>query len=442
MDIQQVVSRRQALLAQMVENSAAIFFAAPERTRSCDSDYPFRQNSDFWYFTTFNEPEAALILIKRDQKTQTILFNRVNDKLAEIWHGRRLGQQPALETLAVDEAFSYDTLEQTLPTLLTGLSALYHAEGEYTYADLAVSRTLAALRNGFRQGLQPINTQYDWRPLVHEMRLFKSEAEIALMRTAAEISARGHCRAMQCARPGLFEYHLEAEIHHEFNRSGARFPAYGTIVGRGDNSCILHYTENESELREGDLVLIDAGAEYQGYAGDITRTFPVSGTFSPEQRALYDIVLRAELAAIEHLIPGNSIKSANDIVINIMVEGLVKLGILHGDIATLITEKAYQPFYMHGLSHWLGLDVHDVGDYQSPARDRILQAGMVITVEPGLYIAPDANVPAQYRGIGIRIEDDLLITAQGNDVLTAGVPKQIDDIEALMASAEHRQQGA
>nr|WP_278992358.1 Xaa-Pro aminopeptidase [Plesiomonas shigelloides] len=437
MDIQEWINRRQALLAQMAPNSAALFFAAPERTRSRDSDYLFRQNSDFWYFCPLNEPEAALLLIKDAHGTRSVLFNREKDPLAEVWHGRRLGQSAAPAVLAVDQAFAYPALAQELPALLSGLDVLYHAEGEYDYADQAVAQVLTTLRNGFRQGLRAINTQMDWRPLVHEMRLFKSPAEIALMRTAAEISAKAHCRAMEKARAGLFEYHLEGEIQHEFSRHGARFAAYNSIVGSGDNACILHYTENESELRDGDLVLIDAGAEYQGYAGDISRTFPVSGKFSAAQRALYDIVLRAELAAIEVLVPGHSIKQANDLVLRIMVEGLVALGILHGETEQLIAEKAYLPFYMHGLGHWLGLDVHDVGDYSTPARERILQPGMVLTVEPGLYIAPDADVPEAYRGIGIRIEDNLLMVEGGNQVLTAGAPKDPDAIEALMAAARH-----
>jgi Xaa-Pro aminopeptidase len=279
------------------------------------------------------------------------------------------------------------------------------------------------------------DTLIDWRPIVHEMRLFKSPEEIAVMRRAGEITAKAHTRAMEKCRAGLFEYHLEGEIHHEFNRHGARYPSYNTIVGSGENGCILHYTENESELRDGDLVLIDAGCEFKGYAGDITRTFPVSGKFSKEQREIYDIVLAAEYKALEILGPGSSIQAATEAAARVMIAGLVKLGILSGDVDTLYSEKAHRPFFMHGLSHWLGMDVHDVGHYGSADRTRTLEPGMVLTVEPGLYIAPDADVPEAYRGIGIRIEDDILITASGIEIFTGDVVKEADDIEALMAAA-------
>lgn len=267
------------------------------------------------------------------------------------------------------------------------------------------------------------------------MRLFKSEEEIAVLRRAGEISALAHTRAMEKCRPGMFEYQLEGEILHEFTRYGARYPAYNTIVGGGENGCILHYTENECELRDGELVLIDAGCEYQGYAGDITRTFPVNGKFTPAQREIYDIVLASINKALELFRPGTSIREVTEQVVRIMITGLVDLGILKGDIEQLIAEQAHKPFFMHGLSHWLGLDVHDVGDYINSDRGRILEPGMVLTIEPGLYIAPDADVPPQYRGIGIRIEDDIVITAEGNENLTASVVKDPDEIEALMAAA-------
>ncbi|MCI4208771.1 Xaa-Pro aminopeptidase, partial [Dickeya dianthicola] len=274
-----------------------------------------------------------------------------------------------------------------------------------------------------------------WRPWVHNMRLFKSPAEIDTLRRAGEISALAHTRAMEKCRPGMFEYQLEGEIHHEFNRHGARYPSYNTIVGSGENACILHYTENESQMRDGDLVLIDAGCEYQGYAGDITRTFPVNGKFTPAQRAIYDIVLESEVRAIEMFAPGRSIREVNEEVVRIMLRGLIKLGILQGDVDALFAEQAHRRFFMHGLSHWLGMDVHDVGDYGTADRGRALEPGMVLTVEPGLYIAPDADVPPEYRGIGIRIEDDIVITENGNDVLTGDVVKDPDQIEALMARA-------
>ncbi|MGE1562884.1 Xaa-Pro aminopeptidase [Pantoea septica] len=428
--------RRQALLAKMTPGSAALIFAAPEVTRSNDSEYPFRQNSDFLYFTGFNEPQALLVLIKSDEThNHSVLFNRVRDLTAEIWFGRRLGQDAAPEKLGVDRALPWDDIDQQLHLLLNGLDVVYHAQGEYAQADALVFAALEKLRRGFRQNFSAPATLTDWRPWVHEMRLFKDEEEIAILRRAGQISALAHTRAMEACRPGLFEYHLEGEIHYLFNRHGARFPSYNTIVGSGENGCILHYTENESELRDGDLVLIDAGCEFHGYAGDITRTFPVNGTFSAPQRAIYDIVLASLYKALALFGPGVSIRDVNEEVVRIMVSGLVELGILQGEVETLIAEEAHRQFFMHGLSHWLGLDVHDVGHYGTPSRDRILEPGMVLTVEPGLYIAPDADVPAEYRGIGIRIEDDILITETGNENLTDSVVKDADAIEALMAAA-------
>lgn len=428
--------RRQALLAQMAPASAALIFSAPEATRSADSEYPYRQNSDFWYFTGFNEPEAVLVLIKSDDThNHSVLFNRLRDKTAEIWFGRRLGQEAAPEKLGVDRALAFSEIDEQLYQLLNGLDVVYHAQGEYSYADAILFTALDKLRKGSRQNLSAPASLTDWRPLVHEMRLFKSPEEIDVLRRAGEISALAHTRAMQVCRPGMFEYQLEGEILHEFNRHGARFASYNTIVGGGENGCILHYTENESELRDGELVLIDAGCEYQGYAGDITRTFPINGKFTPAQREIYDIVLASLDAALTLFRPGTSIQEVTGEVVRIMVTGLVKLDILKGDVDQLITDNAHRAFFMHGLSHWLGLDVHDVGVY-GPDRSRTLEPGMVLTVEPGLYIAPDAEVPPQYRGIGIRIEDDILITENGNENLTASVVKKADEIEALMAAAK------
>lgn len=434
---QEFFHRRQRLLNNMAPASAALIFAAPQAVRNADNLYPYRQNSDFWYFTGFAEPQALLLLIKNAQgKCHTLLFNQPNDKTAEIWNGRRLGQQGALVTLQVDEALPFDETENQLYLKLNGLQTLYHSQGVYHFADEMVFRALDKLRHGVRQHLRAPATLTDWRPLVHEMRLIKSTAEIALMRQAGEISASAHIRAMQQCRAGLFEYHLEAEILHEFQRQGARWPAYATIVGSGENGCILHYTDNQSLLREGDLVLIDAGCEYQYYAGDITRTFPVSGKFTPAQRDVYEIVLEAMETALKLFVPGSSIQAVTQQVIRVMVHGLVKLGILQGEVNHLIAENHYRAFFMHGLSHWLGLDVHDAGDY-GVDRSRVLEPGMVLTVEPGLYIAPDAIVPAAYRGIGIRIEDNIVITEQGNENLTASVVKHPDQIEALMAAARN-----
>lgn len=432
---EEYLRRRQALLAKMKPGSAALIFAAPEATRSNDSEYPYRQSSDFWYFTGFNEPEAVLVLIKSDDThNHSVLFNRVRDLSAETWFGRRLGQDAAPAKLGVERALAFSEINEQLYQLLNGLDEVYHAQGEYAWADEIVFNALDKLRKGSRQNLIAPASITDWRPLVHEMRLFKSAEELEIMRRAGEISALAHTRAMEKCRPGMFEYQLEGEILHEFSCHGARFPSYNTIVGGGENGCILHYTENECELRDGELVLIDAGCEYQGYAGDITRTFPVNGKFTPAQRAIYDIVLNSLETALKLFRPGTSIQAVTQDVVRIMVTGLVELEILKGEVDELIEHNAHRAFFMHGLSHWLGLDVHDVGGY-GVERSRPLEPGMVLTVEPGLYIAPDADVPAEYRGIGIRIEDDIAITESGNENLTASVVKRADDIEALMAAA-------
>ncbi|PHM49751.1 Xaa-Pro aminopeptidase [Xenorhabdus miraniensis] len=433
---QEYLSRRQALLSKMAPASAAIIFSAPPATRNSDSEYPYRQHSDFLYLTGFNEPEAVLILIKSDEThNHSVLFNRVRDLNAEIWSGRRLGQEAALEKLGVDRALPYDDLNEQLYLLLNGLEVVYHAQGEFEYADNIVFSALDKLRKNNRRNLSAPSAMVDWRPWLHEMRLFKSEAELEIMRKAGKISAQAHTRAMQVCRPDMFEYQLEAEIHHEFTYQGARYPAYNTIIGAGENACILHYSENERRMKDGDLVLIDAGCEYEGYAGDITRTFPVNGKFTRPQREIYDIVLEAINVSLELYKPGANIRGVTEQVVRIMVNGLVKLGIMHGEVEQLIETNAYRQFFMHGLSHWLGLDVHDVGNY-GVERDRILEPGMVLTVEPGLYIAPDADVPLEYRGIGIRIEDDIVITETGNENLTEHVVKDPDEIEALMAQAK------
>lgn len=433
---QEYTRRRQGLLAKMAPGSAALIFAAPEARRSAYSEYPYRQNSDFWYFTGFNEPQALLILVKSDQSQhQSVLFNRVRDKTAEIWTGRRLGQEVAPERLGVSRALPWDDIGSQLHLLLNGLDVVYHAQSAYDFADKLLFSALDKLRHGTRQQLQAPATLVDWRPWVHDMRLIKSEEELAVMRRACVITALAHTRAMQQCQPGMYEYQLEGEIQHEFNRHGARFPSYNTIVGSGENGCILHYTENASKMKSGDLVLIDAGCEYQGYAGDITRTFPVNGRFSPEQRAIYDLVLAMLNRALELYGPGRRIQEVGKEVVRIMVTGLVQLGVMKGEGEALIAEQAHRQFFMHGLSHWLGLDVHDVENYGSSERSWALEPGMVLTIEPGIYIDSDADVPTAYRGIGIRIEDNIVITATGNENLTALVVKEARAIEALMAAA-------
>ena len=412
--------RRTRVFAQMQPNSALLLFSEIEKRRNNDCTYPFRQDSYFWYVTGFNEPNAALLLLKTEQAEKAIIFLRPRDPLLETWNGRRLGVERAPQQLNVNEAYSIEEFSTVLPKILKKLTALYYVPEIHTWGDKLVTESAVSF-----------NEILDWRPMLSEMRLIKSPNEIRLMQQAGQITALGHIKAMQTTRPNRFEYEIESDILHEFNRHCARFPSYNSIVAGGNNACILHYTENDRPLNDGDLVLIDAGCEFAMYAGDITRTFPVNGKFSQPQREIYDLVLKAQKRAIELLVPGNSIKQANDEVIRIKTQGLVDLGILQGDVDTLIEQQAYRQFYMHGLGHWLGLDVHDVGSYGQD-KQRILEIGMVITVEPGIYIAEDADVPEQYKGIGVRIEDNLLMTEYGNKILTAAAPKEIADIENLM----------
>ncbi|HHF3788014.1 TPA: Xaa-Pro aminopeptidase [Haemophilus influenzae] len=412
--------RRTRVFAQMQPNSALLLFSEIEKRRNNDCTYPFRQDSYFWYLTGFNEPNAALLLLKTEITEKAIIFLRPRDPLLETWNGRRLGVERAPQQLNVNEAYSIEEFATVLPKILKNLTALYHVPEIHSWGDTLVSESAV----NFSEIL-------DWRPMLSEMRLIKSPNEIRLIQQAGQITALGHIKAMQTTRPNRFEYEIESDILHEFNRHCARFPSYNSIVAGGHNACILHYTENDRPLNDGDLVLIDAGCEFAMYAGDITRTFPVNGKFSQPQREIYELVLKAQKRAIELLVPGNSIKQANDEVIRIKTQGLVDLGILKGDVDTLIEQQAYRQFYMHGLGHWLGLDVHDVGSYGQD-KQRILEIGMVITVEPGIYISEDADVPEQYKGIGVRIEDNLLMTEYGNKILTAAVPKEIADIENLM----------
>ncbi|WP_105887820.1 Xaa-Pro aminopeptidase [Haemophilus influenzae] len=412
--------RRTRVFTQMQPNSALLLFSEIEKRRNNDCTYPFRQDSYFWYLTGFNEPNAALLLLKTEQTEKAIIFLRPRDPLLETWNGRRLGVELAPQQLNVNEAYSIEEFATVLPKILKNLTALYYVPEIHTWGDKLVTESAVSF-----------NEILDWRPMLSEMRLIKSPNEIRLMQQAGQITALGHIKAMQTTRPNRFEYEIESDILHEFNRHCARFPSYNSIVAGGNNACILHYIENDRPLNDGDLVLIDAGCEFAMYAGDITRTFPVNGKFSQPQREIYELVLKAQKRAIELLIPGNSIKQANDEVIRIKTQGLVDLGILKGDVDTLIEQQAYRQFYMHGLGHWLGLDVHDVGSYGQD-KQRILEIGMVITVEPGIYISEDADVPEQYKGIGVRIEDNLLMTEYGNKILTAAAPKEIADIENLM----------
>ena len=428
--------RRKNLMGMMDKHTIAIIPGAREVTRSRDTEYPFRQNSDLFYLTGFEEPDAVLVLVPSRRQGQVVLFCRERDPDMELWNGYRLGPEGAVAYLGVDDAFPIDDLDEILPGLIEGTQRIYYSMGHDDVFDQRVMGWVNQIRKLVRTGAAPPADFTDLAFLLHEQRLIKSAAEVRVMRKAGEISAAAHVRAMQECQPGRYEYHLEAAIQHTFAEHGARFPAYNSIVGSGENACVLHYTENASKMRAGDLVLIDAGCEYQGYAADITRTFPVSGQFSAEQRAIYDVVLEAQRAAIAKVRPGNTWNQPHDATVRVITRGLVKLGLLRGKERELIKAEAYRDFYMHRAGHWLGLDVHDVGEYRVDGRWRQLEPGMVLTIEPGIYIAADnTKVPKRWRGIGVRIEDDVVVTEQGCDVLTGDVPKRADEIEALMLQA-------
>lgn len=423
--------RREHYMSAMAENAIAIIPANVEVTRSRDTEYAFRQSSDFHYFTGFPEPDAFLVMLADEKKS--ILFVRDKDELAEIWTGRRYGAQQAQVTFGVDEAYPLSEFDERALQLLNKRSSLYYARGVNAAIDQRIFGLIDQLAAQPKRGFVAPATVTDSRLLGNEMRLIKDNDEIAIMREAGRISAEAHCLAMKASAEGVTEYQLEAEILYHFAKNGARQPAYASIVGAGDNACILHYTENADVLQNDELVLIDAGCELQGYAADITRTFPANGKFTEPQKALYQIVLDAQEAAIAECVPGNTFEDAKQACLNTLVSGLVALDILQGDVGTLIKEEAFKPFFMHGLGHWLGLDVHDVGEYKRNGDDRPFVPGMVFTIEPGLYFSPTADVEPKYRGIGIRIEDNILITDAGHENLTAGVPKTIEAIEALMA---------
>ena len=427
--------RRKELMAMIGKDAIAIVPAAPERTRSRDTLYPYRQDSDFHYLCGFPEPEAVLVLIPSRAQGQFIVFCRERDRERETWDGYRAGPEGACEQYGADDAFPITDMDDILPGLLEGKGKVYSAIGKDKDFDQRLMEWVNSIRAKARTGAVPPGEFVDLDHLLHENRLFKKPAELKLMRKAAKISAEAHCRAMRAAKPGLNEYQLQAEIEHTFAMEGASFPAYTSIVGGGDNACILHYVENNQPLNDGDLVLIDAGCEYQHYAADITRTFPVNGRFSPEQKAIYELVLKAQLAGIEAARAGNHWDAPHQATVEVITAGLVKLGLLKGSVKKLIAAGAYSEFYMHRAGHWLGIDVHDVGDYKVDGEWRLLEPGMVMTIEPGIYIAPDhKKVAKKWRGIGVRIEDDVAITRKGTEVLTAAVPKTVAEIEALMAT--------
>jgi Xaa-Pro aminopeptidase len=427
--------RRKQLMRIIGDDAICIVPAAPERVRNNDNHYPYRQDSDFHYLTGFPEPDAVLALIPGREHGETILFCRERDPEREAWDGARAGQEGAVRDYAMDDAFPIGDIDDILPGMIEGRSRVYYHFGRDAEFDVKligwVNRVRAQVRSGARAPHEFVALGH----ILHDLRLYKTRDELRVMRKAAKIATAAHVRAMRATRPGLNEHEIEAELLHEFRRHGA-VASYEPIVGGGGNGCVLHYRANNAVLKDGDLLLIDAGAEYQCYASDITRTFPVNGKFSPEQRALYDIVLAAQRAAIEQIRPGKTFGAYHDAAVRTITAGLIKLGLLKGSVDKNIRERSYQRFYMHKTGHWLGLDVHDVGDYRVGGEFRELEPGMVVTVEPGIYIAPDAKgVAAKWRGIGIRIEDDVVVTRGEPEVITAAVPNDADAIEALMAAA-------
>ncbi len=431
--------RRRQLMKQLPTGSVAVIPGAGEMPRNNDVDYPFRQQSDFLYLTGFSEPDALLVLAPERDEGEAVLFCRPRDKAMEIWNGYRLGPEGVVSQLGLDQAFSIDDIDDTLPGLIDGRSQLYLPLAENPEFDARVSHWMALARQ--RQPRSPAAPAAwcDVRPLIHEARLFKAPEEVAIMRKAADISARAHIAAWHAAADATHEYQLEATIRHACAWDGAVEFAYPAIVGSGANACILHYTENNAPLGQGDLVLIDAGCELSGYASDITRTFPVSGRFSPDQRALYDLVLKAQRAALSEVRPGVSVRRPHEVVVEVLTVGLVELGLLEGEVPELIRQESYRRFFMHGTSHWLGLDVHDCGRYKTDGEWRLLEPGMCLTIEPGLYIAPDdEEADPRWRGIGIRVEDDVVVTEDGHENLSAGVPTDPDEIERLMQTGRGR----
>ena len=426
--------RRQALMDRMEPDSIAILPAAPVHVRNRDVEYAFRQDSDFQYLTGFPEPEAVMALIPGREHGQYILFCRERDPAWEQWDGLRAGQEGALRDYGADDAFPISDIDEILPGLIEGRERVYYSIGANAEFDQRLMDWINVIRSKSRQGAQPPGEFFALGHLLHEMRLFKSAAEMKVIRYAAQVSAGAHMQAMRASKPGLHEYDLEAELEYCFRKGGARLVAYGSIVASGNNACILHYQNNDAELKDGDLVMIDAGCEIDCYASDISRTFPVNGRFTPEQRAIYEIVLEANLEAIKLVGPGHTWNEPHDKTVEVITAGLLRLGILKGELNQLIEEGAYRPFYMHRAGHWLGLDTHDVGDYKIAGQWRLLEPGMLLTIEPGIYISKDmTDVDEKWRGIGIRIEDNLVVTRNGHQITTSGVPKTIEEIEALMA---------
>lgn len=433
MNKSEFAKRRKQLMRMVGEDGIAILPAAPARTRSRDVEHRYRQDSDFYYLTGFAEPHSVAVLAPGRAAGEFVMFCRERDKQKEQWDGSMAGPDGVIELVGADDAFPIDDIDDILPGIIESRSRVYYTMGAYADFDTNIGEWVNTLRSRESSGMHSPHEFVALDHLLHDMRLYKSRAEISTMRKAAKIAVAAHTRAMSCVEPGMFEFEVEAEYLHEFRRHNAS-TSYSPIVGAGANACTLHYISNSAKLADGDLLLVDAGCEYDYYASDITRTYPVNGRFSPAQRAVYEIVLAAQLAAIEKTVVGNHWDEPHDAAVKVITNGLKKLGLLSGSTPRLIRDGAYRQFFMHKTGHWLGMDVHDVGDYRVGDEWRLLEAGMVTTVEPGIYIGPNCKVPKQWRNIGIRIEDDVVISAQGPDVLSQDLAKDPDEIEKLMAA--------
>jgi Xaa-Pro aminopeptidase len=423
---------RKQLMRMMGEGSIAILPSAPVLLRNRDVEHGFRQDSDFYYLSGFPEPESVIVLVPGRKQGQYILFCRDRDKKKETWDGRRYGPEGAVEHFGADEAYPIAELEDILPELMEHCESVYYTIGLNPEFDKHVMNCVNNLRSKARGGTHVPYEFVSLDYLLHDMRLFKHREELRLMRKSAKIAAHAHINAMKACKPGMYEYQLEAELLYHFQHNGAGW-AYPSIVGGGANSCILHYTENNQLLNEGEMVLIDAGAEYQGYASDITRTFPVNGRFNVAQREIYELVLEAQEAAFKKVMPGNHWNDPHEAAVRVLTRGMVELGMLKGNVRSLIKEQAYTRFYMHRTGHWLGMDVHDVGDYKVDDEWRMLEKGMVLTVEPGLYVPAGIRGVKRWWNIGVRIEDDVAVTKDGHEILSAGLPRTCEEIEAVMA---------
>jgi len=435
MNKKEFAKRRRHLIDIMGADSIAVLPSVPVANRNRDVDYIYRSDSSFHYLSGFDEPEAVIVIIPGRPHGEYLLFCRERDLSKEIWDGYRAGQEGAIEKYGADDSYPISDLDDILPGLLEGKEKVYYTMGNVPAFDQRMVGWLNHLRNASRQGMHSPSEIIELEHSLNELRLYKSSAEIKAMRQAADVSTAAHRRAMQFTEVGQWEYQVEAEIIHEFMKNNCRSPAYPSIVGGGENGCILHYIENNHKLKNNDLLLIDAGAEYDYYAADITRTFPVNGKFTTCQKTLYNIVLDAQKAAIAEVKPGNHWNQPHEAAVRVITAGLLNIGLLTGKLETLIEQEKYREFYMHRTGHWLGMDVHDVGDYKVGGEWRMLEPGMVLTVEPGLYIRDPKHIDKKWHFIGIRIEDDVLVTKTGCEVLTEAAPKEVDDIEALMAKA-------